>query len=108
MDDLMGVLAWSLRYLAAGIWPSSRHDGSALDGKRLKKARRPGHQRSTCGSKGRLAVLADVLNFPRHNSKAGCCWRCHTTPSEVLDILQHVLSFRIWKSSFTGVLRSDS
>ena len=32
MDDLMGVIAWSLRYLAAGFWPSSRHDGSALDG----------------------------------------------------------------------------
>ena len=37
MDDLMGVIAWRLRYLAAGVWPSSRHDGSALDGKRLKK-----------------------------------------------------------------------
>ena len=37
MDDLMGVIAWSLRYLAAGVWPSSRHDGSALDGKRLNK-----------------------------------------------------------------------
>ena len=38
MDDLMGVIAWSLRYLAARMWPSSRHDGSASDGKRLKKA----------------------------------------------------------------------
>ena len=96
MDDLMGVIAWSLRYLAAGVWPSSRHDGSALDGKRLNKKGSLGIRGALVEVRGDWLFFADVFKFPRHNSKAGCCWRCHTTPSEVLDRLQHVLSFRIF------------
>ena len=85
MDDLMGVIAWSLRYLAAGVWPSSRHDGSALDGKRLNKKGSLGIRGALVEVRGDWLFFADVFKFPRHNSKAGCCWRCHTTPSEVLD-----------------------
>ena len=87
MDDLMVVLAWSLRHLAAGIWPSSRHDGSALDGKRLKKKGALGLRGALVEVRGDWLFFADVFKFPRHNSKAGCCWRCHTTPSEVLLLL---------------------
>lgn len=79
-DDIMTVVAWSMRHLVAGSRPCCRHDGTAWaksDAKRLKKNGLPLPLRACL-----VQVRADwdwmgkCFHFPFHNVKEGCCWLC--------------------------------
>ena len=79
-DDIMTVIAWSMRHLVAGSRPCCRHDGSAWaksDAKRRKKDNDPLPFRA-CMVQARADWdwLGKCFHFPFHNVKEGCCWLC--------------------------------
>ena len=84
-DDLMTIIAWSLRFAALGQHPRARHNGAPWlpsDFKRTKKVH-------SCLRSCLVEVRADwkfhgeTFSFPKWNTKAGMCWRCTCTPEEV-------------------------
>lgn len=84
-DDIMAVIAWSLRCLAAGVKPSARHDGSAWrqSGRKRKMAHGKLPLRAALVEvRGDWVMFAEVFKFPHFDLKTGCCWLCHTTPAQ--------------------------
>ena len=89
LDDILGVITWSLRCLAGGIMPSCRHDGTAwraTDVRRSRLAAAPiGVQGVLAEVRGDWACYKRVFRLPAHNELAGCCWRCAATPAGIRD-----------------------
>ena len=88
-NAILEVLAWSLKHLALGTFPSQRHDGTEFG---------PGekHRQSVgqhCEPAQALLVeiradwmaLKQVFQFPQQNEKAGICWMCYATPGNYKD-----------------------
>ena len=88
--DVMSILAWSLRFLAAGRFPGERHDGSPFDPTdlwRQKKARGPTLMKGALVEfRGGWAFYKHIFKFPQLNEKAGCCWKCHITPERLHEV----------------------
>ena len=101
---VMAVFCWSLRCLATGLKPTSRHDGSAwlLRGPDERGKRGPwidsDKQRVVSPERGDLAlgvqaVLVEIradwvffnklLKFPAWNTKDGLCWLCKCTNADM-------------------------
>ena len=90
-DDLMEILAWSFQFLAAGVHPSVRHDGSPFEPKndrdRAKSAASPSPFRAVLVEcRGDWKQLKDVFRFPQFNELAGMCWMCKCTPDTWRDV----------------------
>lgn len=105
--DIMAVLKWSFTHCAAGTRPTIRHDGSAWrasDSYRsrlvLKSGRlHDGVRASLCEVCGDWKMFGETFGFPKHNTKAGCCWKCTCTPEQVLCSIS---SFHIVSASLQG------
>ena len=94
--DVMTVFKWSLTHCAAGSLPQSRHDGShwlASDAyrKRLReKTPRLSVRAALCEVCGDWKMFGEIFGVPKHNTKAGCCWRCTCTPEQVILISLYI------------------
>ena len=86
-DDIMEVIAWSMRHLVAKERPCCRHDATPwgnTDAKRKKKNNVPLPFRACL-----VQVRADwdwmgkCFHLPFHNVKEGCCWLCKCKRSQV-------------------------
>ena len=89
--DLMKVIAWSLQCCADGHWPSCRHDGTAWqagDAKRARKTGSLGMQSCLVEVRGDWKFFGETFSFPKHNTKAGICWKCLCTPAQVIARVQ--------------------
>ena len=88
--DIMEVIAWSFRHLAAGVWPLKRHDGSDFskaDARRATSAGQPlGIRGALVEVRGDWKMFAEVFGFPKWNNSAGLCWRCNCTPDQITDV----------------------
>ena len=79
------VIAWSLRKLGEGIYPTERHDGepfhSKKDAERRKLAGKPMPAKACL-----LEMRSDWdwnckwYGTPANNQKCGCCWLCAAKP----------------------------
>lgn len=90
-DDIMTVIAWSMRHLVAGSRPCCRHDGSAWansDAKRQKKNNDPLPFRA-CMAQARADWdwMGKCFHLPFHNVKEGCCWLCRCRRDQVSFLL---------------------
>jgi hypothetical protein len=90
-DDIMTVIAWSMRHLVAGSRPCCRHDGSAWaksDAKRRKKDNDPLPFRA-CMVQARADWdwMGKCFHLPFHNVKEGCCWLCRCRRDQVSFLL---------------------
>ncbi|CAE7296835.1 unnamed protein product [Symbiodinium sp. CCMP2592] len=85
-DAVLSIMAWSFAFLAAGISPSSRHDGMAwLPSDKARRAR-SGLQLPRAfliQVRGDWAFYKQTLYMPAWNRKDGCCWLCNIKPSEL-------------------------
>ncbi|CAE7224502.1 unnamed protein product [Symbiodinium sp. CCMP2592] len=85
-DAVLSIMAWSFAFLAAGISPSSRHDGTAwLPSDKARRAR-SGLQLPRAfliQVRGDWAFYKQTLYMPAWNRKDGCCWLCNIKPSEL-------------------------
>jgi hypothetical protein len=84
-DDIMEVLAWSFLCLAAGRFPSARHDNSPFhpgsDQARSKKAGFVvGFHGFLVECRGDWKMFKEVFRFPQFNENSGICWLCNCTP----------------------------
>ena len=86
-DDLLDVVAWSLRCLATGTMPTCRHDGTAwadTDAKRKALSGQPiGVRGAAVEVRGDWAMLKQSFRFPGWRETAGCCFRCDVKPDEI-------------------------
>lgn len=87
-DDIFKVLAYSFEALAAGNFPTKRHDGSNFQ----HEAWRKNMAGKGIGARGCLAevradwqLLQHTFRFPAWNQKLGCCWKCAVTPASLRD-----------------------
>ena len=84
--SIMEVVAWSLQHAAAGIYPSSRHDGDqwlASDtSRRGLVGQRLGVRAALVEVRGDWKFFAECFNMPYWNSSAGICWLCQCTRGE--------------------------
>ncbi len=88
--DIMEVLRWSLAQCWLGTFPTRRHDASPWQGSDRRRSKCSGQ---TLGTKAALVEVrgdwkffGETFGFPKHNTKAGCCWKCQCRPDEVLPI----------------------
>ena len=86
-DDIMTVIAWSMRHLVSGSRPCCRHDGSPWarsDRKRQKKNDDPLPFRA-CMVQCRADWdwMGKCFHLPFHNVKEGCCWLCRCRRDQV-------------------------
>ena len=86
-DDILAVVAWSLQFCGSGAWPKVRHDNVpwlASDNNRKGKAGNSlGVRAALVESRGDWKYFGEVFHFPKHNTNAGCCWKCTCTPAQV-------------------------
>ena len=85
-DDIFAVLAWSFQHLAAGRFPSSRHDNEPwlqTDIWRKKHALQKLPRSILVELRGDWAFMKETFRFPQHNELLGCCWLCAVTPDGI-------------------------
>jgi hypothetical protein len=87
-DDVMEVIAWSLRHLLLSERPCCRHDGTAFgqsDARRAKPAYKAALPIRAClvQVRGDWDWMGKCFHFPFHGVKEGCCWLCACKRSEV-------------------------
>ena len=86
-QDVFAIMKWSLVILATGVWPTSRHDGSAWQqSDKCRVAARPLLRGALVEVRHDWKFAAEVFGFPAHNTKLGCCWACKCTPEEVQGV----------------------
>ena len=86
MDDLMEILAWSMRHALAGTRPLSRHDGSQWlksDMKRSKKTCDLGWNSCLVEVRSDWDFPNKCFHFPAHNLGDGICRRCNCKRNQV-------------------------
>ena len=80
LHPVFAFVAWSLRALAAGVWPSRRHDGSPFglaDGPRAARAGEVMRTRWAClYIKGDWAEYAGSLGLPTWHDALRPCYEC--------------------------------
>ena len=86
MHDICEIILWSLRHLALGVNPSSRHDGEPF-------LQEDWHRKTVAGSPLRLRaalveirgdwlMMKETFHLPGWKEKIGCCWLCKATPDD--------------------------
>ena len=91
-DDMFEVIRWSFVCLAAGRWPSKRHDGSDFTSedtwrkKQCKNKVRLPIRGVLAQLKGDWKMFKEVLKLPGWNDGAGCCPFCNIRPEQVCNL----------------------
>ena len=77
------VIAWSLKQLGEGKYPSSRHDGGSLDKARAKLAGQdmPSHA-ALVQMRGDWDWNCKWFGAPNFSENSGMCWLCKAKPEE--------------------------
>lgn len=85
-DDLMEVIAWSLRHLWQGKYPLQRHDNLPFTETCRKKnaGKDLGLHACLVEIRGDWKMLAETFHLPRWNEKGGICWSCDCNNKQVL------------------------
>ena len=88
-DDLLEIVAWSLRHLAAGVHPTARHDGEPWLPSEKHRAPRGGTPMGVQGVlaevRGDWLMYKEVFHLPGWKETSGCCWLCTATPADIRD-----------------------
>jgi hypothetical protein len=85
-DDIMEVIAWSMRHLLSGTRPNCRHDCSAFndtDRAREKKTGNLPFKSCLVQARGDWDWMGKCYHFPFHNVIEGCCWLCNCKRHQV-------------------------
>lgn len=89
-NDMMEVVSWSLRHLAIGLHPRTRHDGTpwaTSDSKRQRNSGKPlGVRGALVEVRGDWKFLKECFGFPAWNTESGICWQCTCTPGTLRDV----------------------
>jgi hypothetical protein len=98
-DDILQVLAWSLRALCSGVFPILGPKGEALEGKRKESGGQALALTAVlCQVRGDWPFLKALFSFPAWNSKEGVCWQCAATKTGPLSY-RDATSKAPWRNS---------
>ena len=87
-EDVFEIVKWSLKILASGRWPTSRHDGSPwLSSDKCRRNARPLLRAALTEVRQDWKFANEVFGFPQHNVGEGNCWACEHKPGEVQGCL---------------------
>jgi hypothetical protein len=89
LDDVMTVVAWSMRHALAATKPCARHDGSHWNEKEdASRAKDDAYAMpipaTMVQSRADWDWMGKCFHMPFHNVKLGCCWLCGCRREEVL------------------------
>ena len=108
MDDICNVIAWSLRWLALGTHPPTRHDGTAW----LKEER----QREALAGKdlpckavlaqirGDWKMMNELFRLPCWDEASGCCFRYWVKPIDIADQVGLAAPWRTRRKTWSDVI----
>ena len=87
MDDILDVVAWSLRAAFIGRFPDQRHDGEwqRTDVRRRRLTGPIGVRSALVRITGDWKAYKDIWRFPQFNEVRGICWLCSATPASYKD-----------------------
>lgn len=109
LDDLLAAFTWSLKCLALGVHPRTRHDGTPFRDDDRKRAKNAGSDLSVRGLlvelRGDWACMRDIFRLPSWSGSATslCCWRC-TATHETRRICGSDAPWRTERTSHFGLL----
>ena len=93
-DDIMAVIAWSMRHLLVAERPTCRHDGEPWlhsDKKRSKSSKSSlPIPACMCQARGDWDWMGKCFHLPFHGVIAGNCWLCTNRRDEVVPHCMHV------------------
>ena len=92
-DDIMEVMAWSMRHSLSGTRPVGRHDCSqfnSTDSKRAKKIGNLPFMACLVQVRGDWDWMGKCFHLPFHNVEEGCCWLCKCKRKQVRNTSQLV------------------
>lgn len=85
-EDLLEVISWSLKALAAGLWPTQRHDGTPCRHEdRHRFASRSLPRGALVEIRGDWKMYGETFHLPKWNSSSGICWMCKCTPQQAVS-----------------------
>lgn len=89
-NAVLEILAWTLKSLAFGIFPTCRHDGTewSVGEKSYRQKFYKEHQpvkAMLVEIRADWVALKQVFQFPQQNENKGICWMCHAKPSDIRD-----------------------
>ena len=106
MFPLHCLTRWSLEALAAGTWPSSRHDGSAWkasDGRRADRAGKPMVAKCAClFLKGDWAEYAHSIGLPTWQDGIRPCFKCNACGPDMFVAAGNSLRGLRWTETARG------
>jgi hypothetical protein len=84
-DDLMEIIAWSIRLAWQGVFPKERHDHQPFteSWRKNRAGESLGLHACLVEVRGDWKMLAETFHMPRWNEKGGICWSCSCTNAEV-------------------------
>ena len=85
--DILEIIKWSLVQCFLGSFPHVRHDDTAWRKTDKRRAKVAGMSLAIeavlVEVRGDWKFFGETFGFPKHNTLAGCCWKCECTPDEV-------------------------
>ena len=103
--DILSVITWSMKHLAAGRFPATRNDGASFskpqDRERRKWTTKPiGISGILVEVRGDWLMYKTVFNFPGWNEKGNFCYKCQAGKSNMRDCSSsakwHSLPWTTW------------
>ena len=91
-EDIFEVIVWSMEALAAGLWPSVRHDQqtwSKADIARKKQAGQAlGIRGVLCEVRGDWSMYSSIFRLGGWSKKKHCCWKCDCNRDDMFDFTE--------------------
>ena len=91
-EDIFKVIVWSMEALAAGTWPSVRHDKqswSLADRARKKQAGQTlGINGVLCEVRGDWSMYSSLFRLGGWSKNQHCCWKCDCNKDDMFDFTQ--------------------
>ncbi len=84
LDEMGSLLAWSMQWSAAGVWPTKRPDGVEWLQSDIHRRKRAGQPLACQGLLLQLRAdwgwFKEAWGLPAQNELAGICFKCAATP----------------------------
>ena len=86
---ILSVVKWSLESAAAGLYPISRHDGTAFETTDTVRKKQAGKRLCTAALvqiRGDWSFYKSCFGLPGWNEIRSCCWKCSMTPAQIFEV----------------------
>ena len=109
MEDICNVIQWSLRWLALGVHPHTRHDGTAWRTTEDRQRKALAGKDLPCKAvlaqiRGDWKMMKELFKLPRWDEASGCCFRCWVKPAEIATQVGLSAPWRTRRKTWSDVI----